>query len=877
MSALSGRQPADAAEQRHGAPTRPECHHEQVQLPLRLLHDWTALGGDKPTLGRGAAGGPSTTYNCSPYDTSRQGGGQIRVGTKLAYVNYSAHTDFPIDAVKATAQQLLAQAAAVAIECPGPPPTPTPPPAATPLPPPEAEDFPRTYSGIVTFVDTAIRYSLGEPREVTCEDTVEVTATLQADGLLGLSFSRTLLAIGNETDPAGGIRPRCIAQDFAGEVYYGRHDGEVVTLTPKRIPLDLTVSADAIRSRGSEGTTGTSWTITWRIKAFVLTRQGPTGGAAAGAISDKPDRPDDTGGPAEEANGATAGTKDGEAGDAKDDAGGDAATEVSTVEGEAEGGGAPVAGEADDILAAVLPPEAVAAINELLTGEASPEPPTPEAVSAAVVAGLIPIALLAAANALISGAGAAAGAAAESVTALEGVPGGQRAPADEAPPGEAEAPPETPPPLLDPDGKPLIAWQPDAYGPGDDGIEGGPGQVWLDGNWVDPDQARGRVQEILDGEQAAAALRAAQKTNFEADTRMIMDDWLTDRTTANQAEVAALQAAATARENAWTTLENVSSIAQRHNLTTIMEAADQRAFNDDGTINVGYVDELRDILRGQLGMEKAIPDEEGHWLVEGAQDAFNDIRHSTVVRIGAGVLSGGTSEVVFQSQAAWEAMERSFNAAAGRAEELGLTNRWNMADALRAGGGQFVRENLPVNTIETLLDPKAGATDTALSVAMDLFAAMGVRDTMRNVGGSLNQMRAGVSLRDAASFRAGALPGSGAPDDIHKWPPGGAGRRAADDPRHQGPPRGLPDRSRRVRHTPGQRAPRPDGGRPLRHRLTARPGRQLPDHPPPSRRRPTQAGVDQGQDPQPDRRQSTWGRRPGTWGAPPTSSPSPST
>ena len=276
-------------------------------------------------------------------------------------------------------------------------------------------------------------------------------------------------------------------------------------------------------------------------------------------------------------------------------------------------------------------------------------------------------------------------------------------------------------------------------------------------------------------------------------------------------------------------------------------------------------------------MEKAIPDEEGHWLVEGAQDAFNDIRHSTVVRIGAGVLSGGTSEVVFQSQAAWEAMERSFNAAAGRAEELGLTNRWNMADALRAGGGQFVRENLPVNTIETLLDPKAGATDTALSVAMDLFAAMGVRDTMRNVGGSLNQMRAGVSLRDAASFRAGALPGSGAPDDIHKWPPGGAGRRAADDPRHQGPPRGLPDRSRRVRHTPGQRAPRPDGGRPLRHRLTARPGRQLPDHPPPSRRRPTQAGVDQGQDPQPDRRQSTWGRRPGTWGAPPTSSPSPST
>ena len=376
--------------------------------------------------------------------------------------NYSAHTDFPIDAVKATAQQLLAQAAAVAIECPGPPPTPTPPPAATPLPPPEAEDFPRTYSGIVTFVDTAIRYSLGEPREVTCEDTVEVTATLQADGLLGLSFSRTLLAIGNETDPAGGIRPRCIAQDFAGEVYYGRHDGEVVTLTPKRIPLDLTVSADAIRSRGSEGTTGTSWTITWRIKAFVLTRQGPTGGAAAGAISDKPDRPDDTGGPAEEANGATAGTKDGEAGDAKDDAGGDAATEVSTVEGEAEGGGAPVAGEADDILAAVLPPEAVAAINELLTGEASPEPPTPEAISAAVVAGLIPIALLAAANALISGAGAAAGAAAESVTALEGVPGGQRAPADEAPPGEAEAPPETPPPLLDPDGKPLIAWQPDA-------------------------------------------------------------------------------------------------------------------------------------------------------------------------------------------------------------------------------------------------------------------------------------------------------------------------------------------------------------------------------------------------------------------------------
>ena len=160
-----------------------------------------------------------------------------------------------------------------------------------------------------------------------------------------------------------------------------------------------------------------------------------------------------------------------------------------------------------------------------------------------------------------------------------------------------------------------------------------------------------------------------------------------------------------------------------------------------GEININYVRGLREALQHRIGRD-LIPDD-GHPkdpFTDFVTSTWHDATHNVVVRIGTGILSGGSSEVFFQSQAAWEAMQRSFNEAAARGRD------WDLTDALRAGYSQLARENLPLNLIETLNDPKATWRDIALAGGMDLFALHGLRETFANVRGGLQGIRNGDVL-----------------------------------------------------------------------------------------------------------------------------------
>ena len=68
-----------------------------------------------------------------------------------------------------------------------------------------------------------------------------------------------------------------------------------------------------------------------------------------------------------------------------------------------------------------------------------------------------------------------------------------------------ETPPQGPygqttvPTMTDENGNPITNWEPNKYGPGPDGNEGKPGQVWYNGNWVDAAQAQQEINKITGG------------------------------------------------------------------------------------------------------------------------------------------------------------------------------------------------------------------------------------------------------------------------------------------------------------------------------------------------------------------------------------------
>ena len=92
---------------------------------------------------------------------------------------------------------------------------------------------------------------------------------------------------------------------------------------------------------------------------------------------------------------------------------------------------------------------------------------------------------------------------------------------------------ETPsgPVIKDADGNPLYTWDPQ-YGAGENGYAGKPGDVWYDGNWVDPDYAREQIAEDIHYQRQ----RDLERETFWTDVQESSDQWLQDRVRQNELE-----------------------------------------------------------------------------------------------------------------------------------------------------------------------------------------------------------------------------------------------------------------------------------------------------------------------------------------------------
>jgi hypothetical protein len=145
------------------------------------------------------------------------------------------------------------------------------------------------------------------------------------------------------------------------------------------------------------------------------------------------------------------------------------------------------------------------------------------------------------------------------------------------------------------------------------------------------------------------------------------------------------------------------------------------AFTPDGGIDVEYVRRMRAGLGTMLRSDLAVSDESLRqtFVSDFAESTWDDARHSALIRIGTGVVTGGQSEWFYQSQSVLEAMDRA-------SQEGDLT----VGDGLRIAYGTVAEENLPVTTIAKLA---RGEDVGMLDVAGDLLKGVNVRTQARGV------------------------------------------------------------------------------------------------------------------------------------------------
>ncbi|MBM4287051.1 MAG: hypothetical protein FJ135_02680 [Deltaproteobacteria bacterium] len=302
------------------------------------------------------------------------------------------------------------------------------------------------------------------------------------------------------------------------------------------------------------------------------------------------------------------------------------------------------------------------------------------------------------------------------------------------------------PTIKDEYGDPLVNWSPD-YEAGRDDYPGRPGDVWYDGRWVDPKDA----QKYIDQEIANNKWFEQQQQKFLEECRKSNQDWFRD-------DLLKLQQDIRDSERAWNELEKVQKYALKHDYPELWEAANKNAINPDGSVNQDYVDKLKNILGNKITRDN-LPEEmfQPNFWGDFTSGMWNDtaagvdyVAHNPFIRIGAGFATGGSSEVFFQSYAAWDAMKEAALGAEAAGQEFGVL------DALKVGMKQLGEENLPLNTIQTLADPNASMWDIVSSAALDGFIAVDVMDTFKNVKGSLGLLGEG-KWGDALNYQAPSI------------------------------------------------------------------------------------------------------------------------
>jgi hypothetical protein len=322
------------------------------------------------------------------------------------------------------------------------------------------------------------------------------------------------------------------------------------------------------------------------------------------------------------------------------------------------------------------------------------------------------------------------------------------------------APPATPPvdALIDPwEHTPLISWDPTKFGPGADGKPGQPGWVWWGGNWIPPDDARERIKASIDADHR----RAQEDTDFADESARQGDQWLKDRERQLQKEADDERR----RHRAEDTLKQIQDIARTRGDEDIWKRTLDDAYGPNG-IDPDYVDRLKSTLRQRITQGVGEPQApQTSWIREATENTINDALHNPVIRIGADALTGGTAEIYFTGQTAWDAMHHAADDAARKGHDFGY---W---DAFRSGSGGVARDKLPINTIETIATKGRDASwsDLGGSIFRDLGTIPGVVETGRNLSQSLDQLGKG-NFKGSLTAKADPLDLFGRSKDPSQWP-----------------------------------------------------------------------------------------------------------
>lgn len=171
----------------------------------------------------------------------------------------------------------------------------------------------------------------------------------------------------------------------------------------------------------------------------------------------------------------------------------------------------------------------------------------------------------------------------------------------------------------------------------------------------------------------------------------------------------------------------------------IERTVSERIYNPDGSINTPYLNRLQAIIRDRLAREEATSDpdfEDNSWqriLWEAGGKTMDEAKDSFIVRAGIGYLSWGTSEVAFQGHNVVD----KIRSAAERLADKGQT--MSRGDALRIATAEFIRENMPVNTLQVFNRMRegkdVGTGELAMSLLSDAFAMMEVGDAGQRITG----------------------------------------------------------------------------------------------------------------------------------------------
>ena len=218
------------------------------------------------------------------------------------------------------------------------------------------------------------------------------------------------------------------------------------------------------------------------------------------------------------------------------------------------------------------------------------------------------------------------------------------------------------------------------------------------GGWMTPDQED--MNRAWDVRRRAAD--ATDRARFLADQAQA------------RADLAAQREALDALKRARQIVDDSSRTGvQRYEM--LSDQMYELAFTPDGGIDVDYVRRMRSGLGEMLRSDVAVSDEslQQTLVSDFASATWNDARHNAAIRIGTGVLSGGQSEWLYQSQGVLDAMDQ-----ASQQGDLTYT------DGLRIAYGTIAEENLPVTTVRKII---AGEQVGILDVAGVLLKGVNVR------------------------------------------------------------------------------------------------------------------------------------------------------